>query len=40
MTDAANILQQTTLTVGSGDAAREIAVITRLGPDTDKQALV
>ncbi|MEC9463930.1 MAG: alpha/beta hydrolase [Pseudomonadota bacterium] len=40
MTDAANILQQTIITVGSGDAAREIAVITRLGPDTDRPALV
>ncbi|MFN7092319.1 MAG: alpha/beta hydrolase [Allorhizobium sp.] len=40
MTDTANILRQTTLTVGSGDAARDIAVITRMGTGTDRPALV
>lgn len=40
MTDTANILRETTLTVGSGDAARDIAVITRMGTGTDRPALV
>jgi pimeloyl-ACP methyl ester carboxylesterase len=40
MTDRANILRETTITVGAAEAAREIAVITRLGPDADRPALV
>lgn len=40
MTDTANIIRQTTLTVGSRDAARDIAVITRMGTETDRPALV
>ncbi|EKF60470.1 hypothetical protein QWE_05373 [Agrobacterium albertimagni AOL15] len=40
MTDTANILRQTALTVGSGDAARDIAVITRMGTGPDRPALV
>ncbi|MFL0691751.1 MAG: alpha/beta hydrolase [Agrobacterium tumefaciens] len=40
MTDTANILKQTTLTVGSGDAARDIAVIARMGSEKDRPALV
>ncbi|SIP92922.1 Pimeloyl-ACP methyl ester carboxylesterase [Rhizobium sp. RU33A] len=40
MTDTANILRQTTLTVGSGDAARDIAVITRIGTGPERPALV
>jgi pimeloyl-ACP methyl ester carboxylesterase len=40
MTEMANILKETTITVGAGEAAREIAVITRLGTDPDRPALV
>ncbi|MFN3830824.1 MAG: alpha/beta hydrolase [Allorhizobium sp.] len=40
MTDKANILRQTTISVGAAEAAREIAVITRLGTDQDRPALV
>ena len=40
MTDRANILRETTITVGAAEAAREIAVITRLGTDADRPALV
>jgi pimeloyl-ACP methyl ester carboxylesterase len=40
MTDRANILRQTTITVGAAEMARDIAVITRLGTDADRPALV
>lgn len=40
MTDRANILRQTTITVGAAETVRDIAVITRLGMDADRPALV
>lgn len=40
MTETANILKETTITVGSGDDARDIAVIARLGTAEDRPALV
>jgi pimeloyl-ACP methyl ester carboxylesterase len=40
MTGAANILRQTTITVGQAEAARDITLITRLGTDTERPALV
>ncbi|NBB47944.1 alpha/beta fold hydrolase [Rhizobium sp. CRIBSB] len=40
MTDRANILRQTTITVGPAETVRDIAVITRLGMDADRPALV
>lgn len=40
MTDRANILRQTTITVGAAEMARDIAVITRLGTAADRPALV
>ena len=40
MTGTANILRQTTITVGQAAMARDIAVITRLGTDSDRPALV
>ncbi|MGQ3080954.1 MAG: alpha/beta hydrolase [Allorhizobium sp.] len=40
MTDRANILRQTMITVGAAEMARDIAVITRLGADADRPALV
>lgn len=40
MTDAANTTRETRITVGTGDSARDIAVITRLGADNDRPALV
>ncbi len=40
MTGTANILRQTTITVGQAEAARDIAVITRLGTAAERPALV
>lgn len=40
MTDSAAIIRETTITVGSGEAARNIAVITRISDDQDRPALV
>jgi pimeloyl-ACP methyl ester carboxylesterase len=40
MTTTANILQEKTITVGAGEAARDIVVITRLGVTQDRPALV
>ncbi|MBC2771381.1 alpha/beta hydrolase [Rhizobium sp. AQ_MP] len=40
MTGTANILRQTEITVGSGEAARDITVITRLGTAVERPALV
>lgn len=40
MSTTANILQEKTITVGTGAAARDIVVITRLGVAEDKPALV
>lgn len=40
MTGTANILRQTTITVGQAEAERDIAVITRLGTAAERPALV
>jgi pimeloyl-ACP methyl ester carboxylesterase len=40
MTTTANILHEKTITVGAGEAARDIVVITRLGVTQDRPALV
>lgn len=40
MSTTANILQEKTITVGTGEAARDIAVITRPGGRQDRPALV
>jgi pimeloyl-ACP methyl ester carboxylesterase len=40
MSTTANILQEKTITVGTGEAARDIAVITRPGGSQDRPALV
>jgi pimeloyl-ACP methyl ester carboxylesterase len=40
MGTTANILQEKTITVGTGEAARDIAVITRLGVAKDKPAVI